>query len=378
MGGVVRNIIRRAVVGAYAGVAVCAALAAAPPTADAAPTSSSSPEIASPGAPSPWEDTSPYYEVTPAGQVWPLGGAPALGDLTGVHLSAPVIGVTMTPDAGGYWMVAADGGIFGFGDAHFAGSTGSMHLNAPIVGMAATPDGGGYWLFAGDGGIFSFGDAHFYGSTGSLHLAQPVVSMTPTQSGHGYWMVGADGGVFSYGDAAFAGSVVGTLTGQGVQRVVAAPDGGYWEVTHDGDWHPFGVASSDSPPVIAFVHTDAGPGDRAVDWAMAQQGKPYVWGGVGPNGFDCSGLVQQAWAAQGVGIPRVAADQYAAGAKVPFDQLLPGDLVYWATDPSTPSTIEHVAMYIGGGHMVNAPHTGDVVRTDWIGGGGFVGAATRP
>ncbi|HET9690428.1 MAG TPA: C40 family peptidase, partial [Acidimicrobiales bacterium] len=247
-----------------------------------------------------------------------------------------------------------------------------------------TPDTAGYWLVAADGGIFSFGDARFFGSTGALRLARPITAMTPTPDGGGYWLVGSDGGVFAFGDAPFDGSVAlpagtpGAVTGQSVQRIVAAPHGGYWEITHDGDVHPFDVAPTDAPPVLAFVHTDESSGDRAIDWAMAQLGKPYIWGGTGPTGFDCSGLVQQAWAAQGVALPRVAADQYAAGAKLTMDQLQPGDLVYWATDPSTPSTVEHVAMYLGGGHMVNAPSTGEVIRTGWIGGTGFMALATRP
>ncbi len=111
---------------------------------------------------------------------------------------------------------------------------------------------------------------------------------------------------------------------------------------------------------------------------MAQIGKPYQWGGVGPQSFDCSGLVMESWLAAGVALPRVAADQYAAGTKVPMTGLVMGDLVYWASNPADPTTIEHVAMYIGGGHMVNAPYTGTVVRTDWIGGTGFVPLGTHP
>ncbi|MBV9659966.1 MAG: C40 family peptidase, partial [Acidimicrobiales bacterium] len=105
---------------------------------------------------------------------------------------------------------------------------------------------------------------------------------------------------------------------------------------------------------------------------------PYQWGGTGPASFDCSGLVMRAWQAAGVNIPRVAADQYNFGTHVPISGLHIGDLVYWASDPSSPSTIEHVAMYIGGEHMVNAPYTGQVVRTDWIGGPGFVNLGSRP
>ena len=93
---------------------------------------------------------------------------------------------------------------------------------------------------------------------------------------------------------------------------------------------------------------------------MAQMGKPYQWGGTGPNSFDCSGLVMRAWQAAGVSIPRVAADQYDFGPHVAI------------------AALEHVAMYIGGQHMVEAPSTGALVQTSWIGGTGLVGSGTRP
>jgi cell wall-associated NlpC family hydrolase len=149
-------------------------------------------------------------------------------------------------------------------------------------------------------------------------------------------------------------------------------------VTHDGDVYPFGSAAQRTIPTFALLHTIDGPGDTAMEWAMAQLGKPYQWGGAGPATFDCSGLVMRAWQAAGVNTPRVAADQYNFGTHVAISRLHIGDLVFWASNPGLPSTIEHVAMYIGGDHMVNAPFTGQVVRTDWIGGPGFVNLGSRP
>ncbi|HWG73775.1 MAG TPA: NlpC/P60 family protein [Acidimicrobiales bacterium] len=324
------------------------------------------------------ESPSPYYVASPTGAVWPLGGAIDHGSMAGRPLNGAIVGITLTPDHGGYWLVGSDGGIFSFGDARFYGSTGSERLNRPVIGMASTPDGRGYWLYAGDGGVFTFGDAGFHGSTGGERLNQPIVSMAPTGDGRGYWEVAADGGVFNFGDAGFSGSLGGRALGQSVSRIVPAAGGGYWEVAHDGDVYPFGSATSQRPPVIALLHTIEGPGDVAMEWAMAQLGKPYQWGGAGPASFDCSGLVMRAWQDAGVAIPRVAADQYNFGAHVTIAQLRIGDLVYWASNPSDPATIEHVAMYIGGGHMVNAPYTGTVVRTDWIGGPGFVNLGSRP
>jgi cell wall-associated NlpC family hydrolase len=90
----------------------------------------------------------------------------------------------------------------------------------------------------------------------------------------------------------------------------------------------------------------------AVQAAMAQVGKPYVWGAAGPNSYDCSGLVQWAWAQQSVALPRVAAEQQAWATPVPISQLAPGDLVFFG------NPAHHVGMYIGGGLMVDAPHSG--------------------
>jgi cell wall-associated NlpC family hydrolase len=99
----------------------------------------------------------------------------------------------------------------------------------------------------------------------------------------------------------------------------------------------------------------------ALEWAFAELGKPYVWAATGPNTFDCSGLTQFVWRQAGVAIPRVAADQDTWSIPVPLSQLLPGDLVFYGT-----TDIHHVGIYIGDGLMINAPHTGDVVRVSPI------------
>lgn len=113
---------------------------------------------------------------------------------------------------------------------------------------------------------------------------------------------------------------------------------------------------------------------RAVRFAYVQRGRPYVWGGTGGRGFDCSGLVQRSWRHAGVGIPRVAADQFRRiRHHVGRHHLQPGDLVYF-------DGLGHVGIYIGRGRFVHAPHTGDHVRTARLRGHwwrAFVGAA-RP
>jgi cell wall-associated NlpC family hydrolase len=116
---------------------------------------------------------------------------------------------------------------------------------------------------------------------------------------------------------------------------------------------------------------------RAIAWAKLQLNKPYQWGGTGPNSFDCSGLTQQSYLHAGITLPRVAADQYNAGPHPSLADLEPGDLLFWATDTSNPATIHHVTMYLGGGLMIAAPHTGTVVQIQPVYMSGFIGA-TRP
>ena len=122
----------------------------------------------------------------------------------------------------------------------------------------------------------------------------------------------------------------------------------------------------------------AGGGDLAAAWAVGQVGKPYEWGAAGPDSFDCSGLTLRAWEAAGVILPRVAADQYGAGLHVPVGQAVAGDLLFFAPDPADPSTIEHVAIYLGNAMMVEAPHTGALVRVVPVYSDGLLPQVTRP
>jgi cell wall-associated NlpC family hydrolase len=109
--------------------------------------------------------------------------------------------------------------------------------------------------------------------------------------------------------------------------------------------------------------------------AMSERGKPYVWGGNGPDVFDCSGLVQWSFRQAGITMPRVAAEQALTGPAVPVNQLQPGDLLFYHTDPSAPDYISHVAIYLGNGWMIQAPRPGldvEVVAADF--GSEFAGA----
>jgi cell wall-associated NlpC family hydrolase len=94
---------------------------------------------------------------------------------------------------------------------------------------------------------------------------------------------------------------------------------------------------------------------KVLDFACAQLGKPYQWGGDGPGSYDCSGLTMAAWAAVGVSLPHNAAMQARYGTRVSASALQPGDLLFF-------SGYSHMGMYLGKGLMIHAPHTGDVVR----------------
>jgi peptidoglycan DL-endopeptidase CwlO len=97
--------------------------------------------------------------------------------------------------------------------------------------------------------------------------------------------------------------------------------------------------------------------------AASRAGAPYVWGAEGPNSFDCSGLVQWSFAQIGIRMPRVAQEQFFTGPHIPYKDARPGDLLFWHyDDPIDPSFIDHVAIYLGNGMMLEAPHTGDVVK----------------
>jgi cell wall-associated NlpC family hydrolase len=108
----------------------------------------------------------------------------------------------------------------------------------------------------------------------------------------------------------------------------------------------------------------------AIDFAVAQLGKPYVWGGVGPAGFDCSGLVMEAYLSAGISLPRTTYAQVYSGQPVYNpSQLEPGDLLFIeGSDPGPGGAPGHVGMYIGAGLVIDAPHTGATVEVTELAG----------
>lgn len=101
----------------------------------------------------------------------------------------------------------------------------------------------------------------------------------------------------------------------------------------------------------------------AIKFARAQLGKPYEWGADGPNSYDCSGLTMRAWEAGGKSLSHSSRMQYSESTPISRSQLRPGDLVFWG---SSPSSIYHVALYVGDGKIVHAPRTGRPVSEESI------------
>jgi cell wall-associated NlpC family hydrolase len=139
-------------------------------------------------------------------------------------------------------------------------------------------------------------------------------------------------------------------------------------------------APAAAAPAAAAPAATAAPGpilagskvaQTVVDAAMAQRGKPYVWAASGPGSFDCSGLVDYAFSAAGIGLPHSSAMQYRMGQAVSRAQLQPGDLVFFY------SPVSHVGIYIGNGQMVHAPTAGDVVKVSSIDAMGFFAGGRR-
>ncbi len=120
------------------------------------------------------------------------------------------------------------------------------------------------------------------------------------------------------------------------------------------------------------LNSDTSIGQRAVNIALSLLGRPYRWGASGPGAFDCSGFTMYVYAQLGIGLPHSSAAQYSCGTRVSYDELAPGDLVFFARRGGR---ISHVGMYIGGGMMVHAPQTGDVVKVVPLSShSGYVGA----
>jgi cell wall-associated NlpC family hydrolase len=132
----------------------------------------------------------------------------------------------------------------------------------------------------------------------------------------------------------------------------------------------YGASGEDTGPLrtgpcpVTYTNDKGG---RAAQKACSLIGKPYVFGAEGPNSYDCSGLTKTAWASVGVHLEHYTKDQWNEGRPVTRSQLQPGDLVFYYSD------LHHMAIYVGGGMVVHAPHTGDHVRMGTIERGPIAG-----
>jgi len=113
---------------------------------------------------------------------------------------------------------------------------------------------------------------------------------------------------------------------------------------------------------------------QAILFSAEAIGVPYQWGGNGPATYDCSGLMVAAWHSAGIGLPRTAQEQFDATSRV-LGRPEPGDMIFFGTSATS---VEHVGIEIGGGHMIDAPYTGAFVRIDGDGLADAVGAGSVP
>ncbi|MEU8921234.1 C40 family peptidase [Kitasatospora sp. NPDC048545] len=256
--------------------------------------------------------------------------------------------------------------LAGAGVVGLTAGAGSAHAAAGKQGWDGSKywfkNGAGEWRWTGHYEVYADRTGRTGGSAGSGGSGAKAVSNGPASSagprqgwdGSKYWFKNGSGEWrwTSHYD------VYLDRTGQSGGGSAPAPA------------QPVGRPSSDTAPA---------PGSRetAVDYALAQLGKPYVWGGDGPSGYDCSGLVQQAFRRAGISLPRVADDQYAATTPITAGQLRRGDLVFWS-DSGRASGIHHVGIYLGGGTFVEAPRPGKTVRVSTLVAGYYPTHFGRP
>jgi cell wall-associated NlpC family hydrolase len=159
----------------------------------------------------------------------------------------------------------------------------------------------------------------------------------------------------------------------------------YWAGLYASGGYTVSQPSPASAPQCLVAAGDTGSAGQgppaavrtAIAYAEQQLGKPYQWGGTGPDAFDCSGLVMMAYRVAGIDIPRTSAAQWGSGSRVSSSQVQPGDLVFFAGADGTPAAPGHVGLVIGKGLMIEAYATGFPVRIAPYGDRNPVGF-TRP
>lgn len=129
---------------------------------------------------------------------------------------------------------------------------------------------------------------------------------------------------------------------------------------------PTADGSSQPGTGLNLPRTNSRIGNEIITAAEKYLGTWYRYGGSGPGGIDCSGLVQQAYRAAGIELPRISFQQANSGTRVSLKDLRPGDLVAWDNSPRNPGA-DHIAIYVGNGQIIEAAHTGTRVRIRRLG-----------
>jgi cell wall-associated NlpC family hydrolase len=135
------------------------------------------------------------------------------------------------------------------------------------------------------------------------------------------------------------------------------------------------VSASDSTTCeqAAAGPLPAGTAGKIIAYTEQQLGKPYLWGGTGPDAYDCSGLAMMAYRAAGIAIPRTSQQQWAYGPRIPAAQVQPGDLVFFAGSDGTWTAPGHVGIVVSKDKMIDAPYSGQNIRFDTFSGSSVVG-----
>lgn len=161
--------------------------------------------------------------------------------------------------------------------------------------------------------------------------------------------------------------VLVTAAASAVTAVATRPFAALWHAVVGNSQHlerEFSARQYVALIASAEAHAPTRAAAEAVAFAARQVGMPYIWGGTGPSGYDCSGLMQAAYAAAGIGIPRTATQQLKSGPAESFSRLRPGDLVFYGS----PAFAHHVAIYLGAlngaGVVLDAPRPGEEIRLD--------------
>lgn len=145
------------------------------------------------------------------------------------------------------------------------------------------------------------------------------------------------------------------------ERAAAANASSYYNDDGDDDYSYSAPSYSYEEPSYSAPSYSGGGADTAIATAKSYLGVPYVWGGESYGGVDCSGLTMLAWESAGVDLPHLSRAQYSYGTHVPIGSMEAGDLIFWSSN-GTQSGIYHVAIYLGGGQMIEAPTFGVPVR----------------